>query len=382
MGIMIEALQIETPLPSRKAAQTLCDQIVSFLVEARPEVGTKLGTDDELAERAHCSQSTVKRAMERLRREGWIDRKPGLGSVVGPRLTMQSDPRPHHKTTADAVRLAVFAVNPQAVRTWYGYTILDGIDRVAGELSIVVEVIGRQGTIEFDEVLDRLTRSSPDVVAMLMPSQPIHAYVAAECMRLGVPCIGTGTTAEQLGIPAVVEDNRQGARLAVEHLIANGHERIGYVQVEHTKPWVFLRRRGWLDALNRAGIEPDERWCCWIDRSLSAQQVRRQVEGYLATSGVTALLCGSLVAERVFGPLVEDGLVAVPDRLSAVYYGHYVDRDQWREAGKPTVVCQPQHEMGRQLAMMARRLAQGREASPPEYLAYELIEGRTVRPLE
>lgn len=379
---MIKSLQIETPLPSRKAAQTLCDQIVTFLVEARPEVGTKLGTDDELAERAHCSQSTVKRAMERLQREGWVERKPGLGSVVGPRLTMQSNARPHHKTTADTVRLAVFAMNPQAARNWYGYTILDGIDRVAGELSIAVEVIGRQGRIEFDEVLHRLTKSSPDVVAMLMPGEPIHAYVAAECLRLGVPCVGTGTSAEHLGIPGVVEDNRQGARLAVEHLLAHGHRRIGYLQVEHTKPWVFLRRHGWIDALASAGVEPDERWCCWVDRGLSAEEIAARIERYLETTGVTGLLCGSWSVERLFRPLVEAGRIEVPEQLSVVYYGHYVDAEDWRQAGEPTSVCQPQHEMGRQLARMARRLAQGQDADPPELLPYELVEGRTVRPVQ
>ncbi len=378
---MIETLRIETPLPSRKAAQALCDQIVGFLVEARPEVGAKLGTDDELAREAHCSQSTVKRAMEQLQREGWVRRKPGLGSVVGPRLTMQSNPRPHYKTSEDAVRLAVFTMNPQARRDWYGYTILDGIDRVAEELSIVLEVMGRQGEIEFDEILNRLTRSSPDIVAMLMPDSPIHAYVAAECKRLGVPCIGTGTSAMRLGIPAVLEDNRQGALLGTEHLIAGGHSRIGYLQIEHTKPWVFLRRRGWLDALDQAGIEHDERWCCWVDRKHSQERINDQVQRYLETSDITALLCGSWPAERLLRPALAQSRVGVPEDLSVVYYGHFVDREEWHEAGRPTSVCQPQNEMGRQLAIMARRLAQGEQADPPADLEYELLAGRTVRPL-
>jgi hypothetical protein len=37
--------------------------------------------------------------------------------------------------------------------------------------------------------------------------------------------------------------------------------------------------------------------------------------------------------------------------------------------------------MGRQLAIMARRLAQGEQADPPADLEYELLEGRTVRSL-
>ena len=51
-------------------------------------------------------------------------------------------------------------------------------------------------------------------------------------------------------------DQRHGARLAVEHLLELGHERIGHLS--GPADWIDAAARieGWRDALGEAGIEP------------------------------------------------------------------------------------------------------------------------------
>src|SRR4051794_3742219 len=61
-------------------------------------------------------------------------------------------------------------------------------------------------------------------------------------------------------VPHVVIDDVRGGELAVEHLIARGHRRIGFVGDRPDNPFGFTssehRRRGFRRALRRAGLRP------------------------------------------------------------------------------------------------------------------------------
>ena len=61
------------------------------------------------------------------------------------------------------------------------------------------------------------------------------------------------------GHPAVVPDDRAGGATAVRELVAAGHRRIAFVDVDEPGPPVasVLRFEGYLEVLREAGIEPD-----------------------------------------------------------------------------------------------------------------------------
>ncbi len=54
-------------------------------------------------------------------------------------------------------------------------------------------------------------------------------------------------------VDMVLVDSYRGARLAVEHLMAHGHSRIGYVGGPQSIAQFRDRLRGWRDALADAG---------------------------------------------------------------------------------------------------------------------------------
>jgi LacI family transcriptional regulator len=58
-------------------------------------------------------------------------------------------------------------------------------------------------------------------------------------------------------LPAVVIDNQQGARAAVEHLIARGHERIAFLGADVEHPSLKARLEGYRLALAAAGLPVD-----------------------------------------------------------------------------------------------------------------------------
>jgi DNA-binding LacI/PurR family transcriptional regulator len=178
----------------------------------------------------------------------------------------------------------------------------------------------------------------------------------------------------QPGLPSVNVDDRGGARLAAEHLLALGHRRIGIVTMGGAAPFgvqaadggplgVYVtdqRMLGWQDALGAAGIEPV------VVRQPKVpyhpQEYGRQALGLLleADSGTTAVLCfADSLAHGVMLAAQDRGL-SVPDDLSVVGF----DDNALAPSLRLTTVHQDIDEKGR-LAATALVAAADRKAPSP-----------------
>jgi DNA-binding LacI/PurR family transcriptional regulator/beta-phosphoglucomutase-like phosphatase (HAD superfamily) len=73
-----------------------------------------------------------------------------------------------------------------------------------------------------------------------------------------LPVVLVNTTAEEVGLPAVVSDNRAGGRIAVEHLLELGHTRIGHLTAAPRNVDAPDRLDGARDAFEAAHRPPDE----------------------------------------------------------------------------------------------------------------------------
>src|SRR6188474_944243 len=82
---MNRSFAITAPLPARGSASALREQLLEHLLRIRPRVGERFHSDHELARIAQLSRPTVRRALDDLEREGWIERRPGIGTFIGPR---------------------------------------------------------------------------------------------------------------------------------------------------------------------------------------------------------------------------------------------------------------------------------------------------------
>jgi LacI family transcriptional regulator len=76
-----------------------------------------------------------------------------------------------------------------------------------------------------------------------------------EVREMQLPAVLIDYEAE--GFPAVVIDNQGGARLAVEHLVRQGHRRIAFVGADVQHPSIANRLEGYRITLARAGLSVD-----------------------------------------------------------------------------------------------------------------------------
>jgi DNA-binding LacI/PurR family transcriptional regulator len=377
----MQPFQLKKPLPRRGSVEALRLQLVEHLVETKPEVGSRFLSDHELTRLTNLSRPTVRRVFEELSREGWIERRHGSGTFIGPRMAM-----PHVGGTAApgraahraSIRLAVMIyLLGDLVHDWYSRAVLAGLDGSAYEAGVAIELVGDQDG-DVKQLSRRLMQTRPDVLALIAPP-PRRVPLIGECSRLDIHCIGTGSFLASLGIPAVQEDGVQGAALAVRRLVQLGHQRIGLVMPPYPIPWVFNRRRGYLEGLAEAGIEADERLLLWIGGD-DEEKAAVTLAQYLEKAKPTALLFGSHGGIRYLGPLVRSGKLSLPRDLSIIHFDQNPQTQHWLGGLKPACIKLPLEAMGQGLAELARGLVEGKPATESVMLPCTLDEGESLAP--
>jgi LacI family transcriptional regulator len=328
------------------------------------------------------SRATVRRALEPLQRAGWIERRVGVGTVVGPRAGLAAGAEDAATGSADArLRLVVVVYNVgRPADDWYTPLAMAGVDAEARERGVAIELLGNRER-DIEAVSRRIGQAPPDALACLA-AEPRNAFLLRDAMRLGVPCIAVGTPHLGLGVPVVCEDNRAAGRLAVEHLAAQGHRRIALLLQRHSEPWVFEREEGYDGAMRAAGLASEAR-VCWLrdaPRRAAAPATVGALREFLARERPSAALAASHLPADAIGQLVRAGELAVPRALSVVSFEQAAPEGRRPVDGlAPVRIDLRLGDLGRETVRAALAAARGERLPAVQRIAPRLQPGTTVR---
>ncbi len=90
------------------------------------------------------------------------------------------------------------------------------------------------------------------ILATVHRSDPVLTY----CLEAGTPAVLVNRAEDHARAPTVVSDDAGGMRLAVQHLLALGHARIGHLAGPQDLSTGVLRRMGFEAAMCEAGLDP------------------------------------------------------------------------------------------------------------------------------
>jgi LacI family transcriptional regulator len=121
------------------------------------------------------------------------------------------------------------------------------------EFEMVVRPVDRGSATMLDDLRHFLERQRLFGV-LLMPPISENDSVAKLCADIGCRYVRMGSAPLDKPENMVTSNDRQAVREATEHLIANGHRRIGLVAGPHGFRSALERRLGFEDALGDAGI--------------------------------------------------------------------------------------------------------------------------------
>jgi LacI family transcriptional regulator len=126
-------------------------------------------------------------------------------------------------------------------------------------------------------LLNFLERGAMD--GLIVAGLPINEETAEDLLTLGAPVVLIGS--EWPPLDSFYWDEEPGARLAVKHLIDQGHTRIGMITTPHDNRLRNARVNGYKQALEEAGIPFDE--------SLVVHGQTRKHDGFSEESGYEAM---------------------------------------------------------------------------------------------
>jgi LacI family transcriptional regulator len=233
-----------------------------------------------------------------------------------------------------------------------------------------------ESTVHRDEHFATLTRRDR-ADGLLIMSLPVPPTSLDRLTKSGVPIVLLD--AEAPGIPAVVTDDVAGGRMATQHLIDLGHERIAFIGDDPANPLGFVagtsREEGYRRTMADAGLDIPPGYVCHgphvlrVARRLAGELIDRAdpPTAIFASSDTQAL--GALEAVRTAG-------MRVPDDVSVVGF------DDVEASGYVglTTVHQPLFESGSLAATLLLGLVDDDEVPDPlvRRLDLELVERSTT----
>jgi len=307
----------------------------------------------DIAKKAGVAPSTVSRALED---------HPRIGATTKKRIQeiareMDYIPSTVAKSLA-ANKTWTIGMVLAAISDPFMGRVVEGVEQVAIETGFNVFIStsqnDRQREIAIIKMLQKRRVDGIIVIASHLFDQYPRFYGSSK-----VPIVIINEQKPGETMHFVTVDDVHGAQLAVEHLLALGHRRIGYVGVTNRPKSNQYRLKGYQDALEAAGIASDPALIFTSDTIEDhAKRGEASLEPLLA-AGATAVFCfNDTTAIGLLAACHKRGL-SVPDNLSIIGFD---DIDMAAYTHPPlTTIRQPRFELGQRAMHMMLNLLDGQE---------------------
>ena len=147
------------------------------------------------------------------------------------------------------------------ITNYYFSTVITGIQEVAynNGYNIILYVTGESQVREISVVED-LSLSSIDGLLVCVTSESRKSTHFQKIIDTGIPVVFFDRAAELTDISKVIQNDFEGAFIAVEHLIKNGYQNIAHIGGPFPLRFTKERLRGYLAALKKYDLPIRHHW--------------------------------------------------------------------------------------------------------------------------
>jgi LacI family transcriptional regulator len=264
-------------------------------------------TQRELRSKYNVSQATLERSLAQLREEGLIYKPAGRQRLIRAEVC---DPAVH--------RIAV-------IRPDYPSEVSEGITQSvvnAGrsrDWACEMVVYRHEDNLELNRAIGNY-----DAAVLLTNIDELPPHLVKALQNPHRPIVVVQRELDGAGVSSVTSDDREMARMAVQHLSALGHRKIACMVPRANPPRIQAAIAGWREALHAIGEAPDDRYL--IDaatppfkRSLDAgYRAFRNWINSPAGRECTAVYCTNTAMTYGAYRVVHEQALRIPEQFSIV----------------------------------------------------------------
>lgn len=287
--------------------QALAEELRGQILRQELMPGDRLPSFSQLRSRHGATPTTAERVYGLLEQEGLVERRQGSGTYVLERKKA---------LTGNIGYIGSLRSNRR--QDFFTSHIIEGVQQAVEEQNRHLLYMGTDYALkqEATNKVDGIVISNVEDTKTLLEQLPVSLP------RVSLLIVAPGIT-------SIVADDYDGAKMAVQHLLAVGHTRIACLMEK--LPSIARRRfAGYYDAMLAAGIEPEENWVrltATVPRAegkkqpyldLGRVQMREWLQQGWRETGCTAIVAqNEVVAIGVMQILQEEG-IQVPQQVSII----------------------------------------------------------------
>jgi len=265
----------------------------------------------EIAERVGVSVSTVSRVLNNM---------PGISEAVTQRVLAAAAELGYRQadTQPEASLQNVFLLTslPQApLLDPFHAEVLGAVEHECSRASLHFSYASlRNGSTKIELIAERLRRNSVDGLLLLSIDD---VGLIEQIGALGLPTVMINVDLPELAIDTFLPDNSQGALLAMNHLIAQGHQRILHVTWSE-RSTIRRRREAYESALAGAGLPYDP--CLVVEARMNADDTYQEMRRRLREESVnfTAAFCANDLGAMGLMRAAQEAGYRVPEDISVI----------------------------------------------------------------
>jgi LacI family transcriptional regulator len=219
-------------------------------------MGVNVLTIKDMAKILNVSVSTVSRAL----RDTYDVKKETKEKVVDLALKL------HYKPNFNATALAQGRTNNIGIllphiTNYYFSTVITGIQEIAynANYNIILYITNDSSERELS-IIQNLSMSSLDGLLVSVSSNSDSCHHFQELNNNGIPIVFFDRVATTIATSKVMQDDYNGAFIAVEHLISKGYTKIAHIAGPKGLDFTEKRLQGYLDALKKNNLATRDEW--------------------------------------------------------------------------------------------------------------------------
>jgi LacI family transcriptional regulator/LacI family repressor for deo operon, udp, cdd, tsx, nupC, and nupG len=323
----------------------------------------------DIAKKAGVSPSTVSRALEDHPRIGAATRK----RIQALAIEMNYVPSTVAKSLATNKTWTIGMVLAAISDPFMG-RVVEGVEQVAIETGFNVFISTSQNDRQREiAVIETLQKRRVDGIIVIASHLFDRSPRFFERSKVPIVVINEQSPGKNMHFVAV--DDVRGARMAVEHVIALGHHRIGYVSIPNRPQSNQYRFKGYQDALEAAGIAVDPTLIFSSHTIVDHVSTGEASLEPLLAAGATAVFCYNDASAIGLLAACHKRGISVPGDLSIIGFDD-IDMADYTMPGL-TTIRQPRFELGKRAMHMMRALLSGEEPEN-QFLPCELVVRQTT----